>query len=48
LPARICAGVFDGLAEFPNAHASMLPSGGLYDDAPVDAKVHVVAPASAW
>ena len=42
------AGVIDGLAELPNAHASMLPSGGTYEDAPCVENVHVVAPESAW
>ena len=48
LGARTWAGVIDGVAELPNAHASMLPSGGTYEDAPTVEKVHVVAPESAW
>jgi hypothetical protein len=44
---RTCAGVTDGVAEFPKAHASMLPSGGTYADAADVAYVHVVAPSSA-
>ena len=34
VPVRTWVGVFEGLALFPKAQASMLPSGGLYDDAP--------------
>lgn len=47
-PARTWAGVLLGLAELPNAQASMLPGNGLYVDAPSVPYVQVVAPAFAW